>query len=135
MTFSNWKWIYDKNPDLGGWVGDRWQKQLKKGEHILWACANPSCLDESGKRTVFDRGTNLRGPEFCPKCVEAMGTRRGKVLDPEIQAQVDALPDESNPVARVGDEDSVSGQAELYRWKRERINPKMASRWLDQFKE
>ena len=117
-------------------AGNEWTRDLKNGEHIMWACANPACKDADGKRTVFDRGTRILGTsEYCPRCDAALKERRGSVLDPEIQAQVDGMESESDSQSRVDDEDGPQARAELYRWKRERINPKLASRWLDLFKE
>ena len=117
-------------------AGNEWTRDLKKGEHILWACANPKCVDKDGKRTVFDRGENMRGSDFCPRCRRLMEERLGKELDPALQAEVDALEQDDSPLAARNDhEDSVQARAEGYRWKRERINPKLASRWLDLFME
>lgn len=135
MTYSNWKWILDRNPDLLDMKQPDWRNSLKPGEHILWACANPSCLDENGKRTVFDRGTNMRGSEFCPKCVEAIKSGDGRAIDPDIQAAVDAMESESDTNDRSLGEDGVQATHELYRWHRERINPTLASRYIDLFKE
>lgn len=136
MTYSSWwRWVLDKNPDLRFWQGIPWTYTLKRGEHIQWACANPACKDADGKRTVFDRGTNLRGSEFCPKCREAQAERKGHEIDPEIQASVDQMGIDEVSGLPWWHEDSDEAQAELYRWKRERINPVLASRWLDLFKE
>lgn len=146
MSQSNWKWILDMNP-LPKLAGNEWTRDLKKGEHILWACANPACKDASGKRTVFDRGVNLRGSEFCPRCEKALQDRAGCALDPELQREVDEVEgrrarfkmpkreDGSRFISPLESEDTPEAQSELYRWKRERINPKLASRWLDLFKE
>ena len=147
MSPSNWKWILDMNPPPKG-ESNAWTWSLKPGEHILWACANPACKDADGKRTVFDRGVNLRGSEFCPRCRERMEKREGAALDPRLQQKVDEIEasrahyemprgeDSSLFISPAdSDEDNEQSRAELYRWRRERINPKLASRWLDQFKE
>ena len=121
MSRSNWQWILDMNPDLRGWKQTPWTRFLKRGEHILWACANPACKDASGARTVFDRGTNLRGSEFCPRCVDALARGDGAALDPALK--------------QAAEECAIDGGWKESKVHRERINPRLASIWLDQFKE
>ena len=126
MSRSNWQWILDMNPDAAVEDQRGWYRDIPLGEPIPWACANPACVDEHGVRTVFERTRGkLRGTsEYCPRCEAAIKARSGRDVDPSIQAAVDKIE------ASLG-----SGFGWGYRWNRERINPKLASRWLDQFKE
>ena len=104
-------------------------------EPFQWVCGNPHCKrGEGGKRCVFMR-TGPQGTELCPGCNKAALERDGKSLDPEVYWLTRDAVKASKATANRGAEIHQDIERDALKRARdgERINPKLAARWLNQF--
>jgi len=99
-----------------------------------WVCGNPKCTrGEGGVRATFQR-IGPQGCEFCPECATAVKEGRGRDFDPDLYAETRGVV-QARPPSHGGKRVATEREALKRAGDGERINPKAAGRWLDQFFE